>query len=216
MFTIIKGQQPTELLQYKNTASASYADMERAVKDKVRSQLLKEQGYLCAYCMERIKNDRLSTKIEHIEPQTTSPHKALEYANMLAVCKGGEGSAPNLQHCDTFKGDKHLSFNPANPSLNLKAKIRYLGDGRMISDDTNLDTDINDILNLNVANLKNNRYSEFLGVKRGLSTLGKHANRTKILRLIAKWEQVNSRGERKPHFAAAVYFLNKRLTRCSS
>lgn len=215
MFTIRKGNQPTELLQYKNTAGASYSDMGRSIKDKVRSQLLQEQGYLCAYCMERIKNNRLRTKIEHVEPQITSPEKALEYKNMLAVCKGGEGSEPNLQHCDTFKSDKPLSFNPSNTTINLQSKIRYLASGEICSDDEHLSSDINSVLNLNVSRLKENRHSVYVGVKDGLSKLKRHANKADIERLIAKWENSNSAGKRKPYFAVALYFLNKKLRKCS-
>jgi hypothetical protein len=34
-------------------------------KDVLRLSLLEEQGYICAYCMRRIENNPLKTKIEH-------------------------------------------------------------------------------------------------------------------------------------------------------
>jgi len=216
MFTIIKNQQPSGLIQYRKQKDASYNEIKRELKSAIRLSLLKEQNSLCAYCMCRIKNKREETKIEHIEPQSKSPDKMLDYKNMLAVCSGGEGSPYDQQHCDTYKGDKLLSFNPADTRVNLEIKLRYNGSGEIHSDDEQLNSDINEILNLNVVSLKENRHAVFLGIIRELSRSQKHAKKTDILRLIAKWKVFDKEGKRKPYFAAAVYFLNKRLQKCSS
>ena len=54
MIEIKKGNEPKELLQYRQQDFASYADMPSDVKKKVIESLLSEQGHLCAYCMSRI------------------------------------------------------------------------------------------------------------------------------------------------------------------
>ena len=51
---------------------------------------MKEQGYLCGYCMKRLKNID-DVKIEHIVPQSvlkSDERKALDYKIMLGVCYG--------------------------------------------------------------------------------------------------------------------------------
>ena len=63
---IQKGKAPESLIQYaknKNAYFDGYQD-----KDDVREQLLKDQGYLCGYCMRRL-NSATEVKIEHILPQ---------------------------------------------------------------------------------------------------------------------------------------------------
>lgn len=46
--------------------NARFDDMDTIVKKQLRESLLKEQGYLCAYCMKRI-GDTKDVKIEHLE-----------------------------------------------------------------------------------------------------------------------------------------------------
>ena len=75
-------------------------DADADVKKTLRESLLKEQGYLCAYCMRRI-NDAQDTKIEHYKART--PENELQYHNLLAVCKGGEDGLPSARCCDTKK-----------------------------------------------------------------------------------------------------------------
>ena len=45
---------------------ATYSDA-GIPKDQLKESLLKEQGYLCAYCMSRISEDTM--KVEHWHPQ---------------------------------------------------------------------------------------------------------------------------------------------------
>lgn len=59
-------------------------------KEEIRKCLLKEQHYLCAYCMKRIENEGKHTTIEHWHPLSKYKDEALDYANMLGVCDGGK------------------------------------------------------------------------------------------------------------------------------
>jgi uncharacterized protein (TIGR02646 family) len=121
-------------------------------KDKIRRNLLKEQHYLCAYCMKRINDSSMTTSIEHWYPLSKNKEKALDYGNMIAVCKGGsslqieEGDNRRLC-CDAAKGDDEITINPLNCSQ--MGKIKYTKDGKIYTGDLKLDKDINDVLKLN-------------------------------------------------------------------
>ncbi len=73
MIEIKKGQQPHELLTYRKSPDADYDTMPASCKKAVLESLMREQGYLCAYCMRRIPETRAlppnvaSATIEHWE-----------------------------------------------------------------------------------------------------------------------------------------------------
>jgi uncharacterized protein (TIGR02646 family) len=93
---ITKGKEPESLTRYRATAFASYDGY--ADKDVLREHLLRDQGYLCCYCMRRIWAHRM--RIEHWEPQSAPPgvprtpveqrEVELSYKNLFAACQGGE------------------------------------------------------------------------------------------------------------------------------
>ena len=64
---IQKKSEPESLTKYKKQKGAYYDGYDR--KDDVRESLLKEQGYLCGYCMKRLDSCE-QVKIEHIMPQS--------------------------------------------------------------------------------------------------------------------------------------------------
>lgn len=55
MIYIQKGKEPASLTAYKKQAHAYY---DGCNKDDIRENLLREQGYLCAYCMRRIEKEK--------------------------------------------------------------------------------------------------------------------------------------------------------------
>jgi hypothetical protein len=62
-------------------------------KEELRGELLKEQGHLCCYCQQRIKNEE-STVIEHLFPRNGADKergkaKMFDYNNLLAASDGG-------------------------------------------------------------------------------------------------------------------------------
>ncbi|MGL5067771.1 MAG: retron system putative HNH endonuclease [Sarcina sp.] len=155
MLFIKKSSPPKLLIQYKKDKFASYAECDTIVKNEIKKQLLEEQGYLCAYCMKKIKFENM--KIEHYKPQSIDPKEELNYSNMLAVCKGNEGNEFEGLTCDSYKGNESITVNPLdNISID---KIIYKDDGTIYSKDSFIDSDLNNTLNLNcnAANLKINR-----------------------------------------------------------
>ena len=184
MIRIHKRQPPTSLTQYRRECLDS---LNRGVihllddflmKGSLRRQLAEEQGYLCAYCLQRISADPLDTKIEHVIAQTLQPLKQLDYDNLLLCCKGNEGQSENHHHCDTKKKDMEIKYNPASYP-NIEDTIRYKRNGTIISDDQEWDQQLNDVLNLNETRLRENRKAaenaliEELGRKLGTRTKGK-------------------------------------------
>ncbi len=163
MIPIRKGREPNELLRYRLDKSAgepTYENMPANVKEAVLESLMREQGYLCAYCMCRIPQDSSKhwppVTIEHINPQSgTNLATALDYDNMLAVCSGNRNS-DNEQlmglgnarlTCDACRGNSALTVNPLD-SRTLTA-IHYKNDGTIYSDDSVINNDLNVTLNLN-------------------------------------------------------------------
>jgi uncharacterized protein (TIGR02646 family) len=59
----------------------------------LKTALLNEQGFLCAYCMGRISLDlnrfyKPKIEVEHYQAQEEYADKTLNYQNMLGVCNG--------------------------------------------------------------------------------------------------------------------------------
>ena len=163
MVHIIKKPEPTALLQAKKRGLKDYNDMETPVKDAVKDQLFLEQKGLCSYCMRRLERETM--QIEHYIPQhgpdgSENTLLSVDYHNMLGVCPGGKGQAARGHAdmtCDQHRGNTLLTVDPLN--LHSIKKIRYRSDGTIFSNDPIINSDLNDVLNLNckAAKLPMNR-----------------------------------------------------------
>ena len=85
MRRIIKGQEPDELRRWKEEnaevpQNLTYGNMPKV---EVKRQMLTEQGYLCAYTMQRIPASD-DCQIEHVVPRSQDPLLQISYSNMLA------------------------------------------------------------------------------------------------------------------------------------
>ena len=155
MRAIIKRPEPVRLTAHRQTAHTSYDNY--AAKDRLRHALVTEQRGLCCYCLGRIRPKPKSMKIEHWKCQSNYPGEQLSYQNLLGSCRGGHGQAAHLQHCDTRKGDSDIKWNPADPAHHIETRIRYDLDGSIRSGEVDFDSQLNDILNLNLPVLRKNR-----------------------------------------------------------
>ncbi len=121
-------------------------------KEAIRKKILQEQHSLCAYCMKRIDDNPLHTTIEHWFPLSKDKERALDYNNMIGVCKGGssvnltDGSKRELC-CDAYKGDTEITISPLKQE-HMKL-IKYTKDGKIYTSDSELDKDITEKLRLN-------------------------------------------------------------------
>lgn len=215
MVNINKGNSPATLVNYRReqiridrdlTGKNIFDDFRN--KDELRTLLIKEQGYLCAYCMQRIKNDPLKSKIEHCKSQDEFSAEKLNYANLLLCCKGNEGQKKENHHCDTKKGKDTFHFNPSESRHNMEQLIKYGSRGSISSDNTSLDFEMNNILNLNEKMLKMNRESVQIAVETALNKNSGTRTRSEIVRLINKWSKLTD-GKYKAYYGVAIYKLKK-------
>lgn len=168
MILITKNKEPKEWTEYRNTPGVDY----QAIPELVQS-LLKEQGYICAYCMRRIPTkDKLRKKdgnhyvltnedhrVEHIKSRELHDDLKLEYTNMVVCCPGHIGTE---DHCDRLKGARDISFSPLDRQF--IDTIKYNSDGAILSTNEAFDKEINQTLNLNTELLKINRKAMLIQV----------------------------------------------------
>ena len=165
MIFIKKNKTPTLLKKYQADPNSKFESMDGKDKNRLREILSEEQNGLCAYCMQRIRPDSSSVKIEHIKPQSRFPEDDLNYNNMVAVCTGGQGYPRKNQTCDTRKGDLELKILSPVQS-NVERYIIYnksgwiAASGDLTSREQELvNSDLENVLNLNCRKLIRNRKS---------------------------------------------------------
>lgn len=168
MRLIIKSHPPGVLQEYCRKLGASYEDMDREIREATLLCLLNEQGWVCGYCQQKIKNPSKAT-IEHFCERTICngidehPDKTLDYTNLMAVCLGDAGF--NRLHCDKSKA--RFSINTGLPIevspwiTTHMAAIRYSTAGSVTSSFNRHNDEIKKILNLNLDLLKDRRQSKY-------------------------------------------------------
>ena len=211
MRAITKGPEPASLTAHRKTPHSDYDNY--APKDELRNALVTEQRGLCCYCMGRIDPEPASMKIEHWMCQQHYQGEQLEYRNLLGACLGGHGKPARLQHCDTRKGDSDLEWNPADPAHHIQTRIRYEPDGSIRSDDPEFCGQLNDVLNLNLPVLKNNRKAVYAAVlewwKRQRRRNEGRVSRERLEREQTRYDA--GVGELTPYVQVAVWLLDQRL-----
>ena len=221
MKQISKGREPRSLTEHRSRGG----DFDGLSKDELREQLLAEQGYICCYFMKRIpqsltpeqiQNNYPGCKIEHVLSQEKHSDQELDYQNLLVACNGNHGQPKNVQTCDTFKGKEDLNFNPAG-RRNIEELIKYTGLGVIYSDNEQLNSELNDILNLNTYDLKRiraERYKFFNDkiVQEGKRRIGKDIQKrfyeSERQNLLAK-----TREKYDQYCMIGVYLLDKKLSK---
>lgn len=212
MFYIIKGREPTSLTQYKKTKGAYFDGF--ANKDDIRQALLEEQGYLCAYCMRRIKNINEVT-IEHYLPQSkTDAADGLDYRNMLGVCKLNRECSHKNQTCDAHRNNEPLTINPwSQASISL---ISYeQNTGRIFSNNECIDKDLNVTLNLNCvdARLALGRKEALTSLKNFIFKLHRTGtwNKSILHKIREHYSSKDSDGMYSPYLGIILWYIDKRI-----
>lgn len=212
MIYIEKGKEPDSLTKYKKE---KFAYFDGCNKDDIRDALLKEQGYLCAYCMRRISND--SMKIEHWYPEKllSTDLEKLEYSNMLGCCEGHmDGGRFKDDICDTHKKSTKIKVDPTD--IRTIEKISYKrATGEICSKDSDIQRDLNDTLNLNCEKfyLKENR-KEFLDtVIDKLIALKKQGdwNKKMLQNVLTKYKTPGADGKKKEYAGIAIWYIEQKL-----
>jgi len=208
---IRKGKEPHSLLVHRKSYHAAYNNLPTNAKKEIRNTLLREQGYICCYCMERIREE--NTKIEHWKPQKRYPDLQLDYHNLLASCRGGEGRREDKQHCDTHKGEQEITINPSDKTKNCERFIKYRGSGKTDSEEPVIREELNRILNLNTQTLVKNRKAIKDQVIKELNRISGRNSVWLIQyvkKMIQKYESRHN-GKYIPYCQVVVYFLKNRF-----
>ena len=210
MIKIVKDKESKEWEEYRNTEGVDYQSIPELV-----DSLLKEQGYICAYCMRRIPcKDNISNenhRVEHILSREKHPDKKLDYKNMVICCPGHIGEE---NHCDRLKGDMDISFNLFDE--NFIRTLSYKSDGKIISSNVTFDNEINEVLNLNTSLLKANRKEIWRVVTRELNTLkgDKPWNKTILKKCLEKYSNKHEKDGKMqfiPYCGIVIYNIQKKL-----
>lgn len=214
---IKKGEEPKSLTAYKKDKFAYYDGYTE--KDEIRENLMKDQGYLCGYCMRRIQNIK-DVKIEHMVTQSSlqeEPRKALDYRIMLGVCYGNEKSGRKKEclTCDAHRGAKEIYVNPYDESS--IGQIKYRSEGYITSDNEQIKTTLEDTLNLNYdgpdAYLVQNRKEVLDACKKKLIELQKTGKWTKgnVQKILNLYTQPDEEGKNIPYSGIAIWYLQNKL-----
>jgi hypothetical protein len=151
-------------------------------------------------------------RIEHWHSRVNFPAEQLDYQNLLGSCPGGQGQPSHQQHCDAKKGNAQFSRNPADPAHSVENFVRYEADGRIVSGDLAFDAELNEVLNLNAAFLKNNRKAVLDGFKSVVARRG-NLRRITLEKWLRDWNGESHSNELRPFCQVVVYWLRKRLDR---
>ncbi|MDE5900292.1 MAG: hypothetical protein K2H33_02925 [Muribaculaceae bacterium] len=221
MILIKKGPEPKSWKEYRNTPGADY----QSTKDLVDA-LLKEQGYICAYCMRRIPcKDRLGKtkdgkdtltsedhRVEHMLSREKHDDLKLDYGNMVMCCPGHIGSD---DHCDRLKGPQDISFSPTDQRF--IDTLTYKSTGEIESSDSGWNDEITGILNLNTTLLAQNRKSTLDAViqKINLERRGRNWNRTLLEKYLEKYSTMHRCADNElrhhPYCGIVTHYLRKKL-----
>ncbi len=203
-------KEPTSLTEHRAKEKANYDNYPK--KDEVRDSLYNEQRGLCCYCLGPILPEINNMKIEHFQCQANFPALQLDYRNMLGACMGNEGRPREEQHCDSFKANNPLTFNPTNLYLPIQNLIQYGTNGTISSTNADLNQEINEVLNLNLITLKNTRRAILEGfIKVATKKREGKLKKDVLHRWLGDWSGATHRGMLRPYNQVVVYWLQKKI-----
>ena len=205
MINIQKNPNEPSLLRRHRTSNpgATYDNGPSNMKSEIQLTVVKEQFGLCCYCMQRITPE--TVRVEHKLSQTRHANLSLDYNNMAGACSCSKGLKKRQQYCEIYKGEMDFTFNLSC----VQAKIRYDPQGRIKSFDSQLDDQLNNVLNLNVKYLVEQRRAVYDAVAHFLSR-GK--TRGEIQSRINQLSSPRN-GLKEIFCGVSIFFLQKRLAR---
>lgn len=211
MIRINKGNGPIEWTRYCATDGVDYARI-----DELATALLKEQGFICAYCMRKIPTTvpekGINSVVEHIQCRANYDHLKLIYTNMVICCPGRINSEA---HCDDSKGNQDISFNLFTPLL--EESVKYLSkNGTIYSTNTTWDYEINNIVKLNNNLLRKNRLKALEGVQQLLEKDG--WRKSSISEQLEYWsalheDDTDEEMKRLEYCGIVIWYLKKALNK---
>lgn len=219
MKQIVKIGEPNSLLQHRASKFSNFDNIPFATKEELRQSLLSEQGHLCCYCLKRIpEHSSPYMKIEHYKCQDNFNALQLTYSNLFGACTGNEGQPKIKQTCDTKKGNADITINLISTLPICETLFKYNADGEIssISDNADINRQLNEILNLNMQTLKDGRSEIYLEVQERVRLESKKAKKDKVsfVKFLdqekRKWLE-RSDNKHRPYCSVAVYYLTKKI-----
>ena len=218
MKKIVKLVELNSFIKHRTKEHSNFDNIPTNTKEQLRQNLLLEQGYLCCYCMKRIpESNPPNIKIEHFSCQADNQHFQLTYSNLLASCTGNEGQTKIKQTCDTKKGNSMLAINPISNHPNCESLFKFNADGEISSliENEDINRQINEVLNLNMQTLKDNRREIYLEVQKNVENESRKLGSKKLKLSYFEKEKdkwlTRSENKFKPFCMVAVYYLNKKI-----
>lgn len=212
MIRIRKNHRVPEAFLRTQRKYSSYDEITSSDKNDIKTILLEEQNYKCAYCMSKINLD--NSTVEHYIPRN-GPNGdislSLDYRNLFAVCNTTRGLPKSEQTCDVSKGKRLLHIDP-RIQANIDT-INYDRSGCIRSSYNsgvnNFDDDINQILNLNSVQLVMNRQNAYQTL---LNRMSKKKDTTWKKTFIQKYIDELSKSDNKtPYSGYLIFMLKKHL-----
>lgn len=210
---IKKNPPPEKFINWKNLAGEnwqpSWNNFQNPEKSIVHDSLLKEQGFICCYCGQRV--EKKDSHIEHLKPRNKYPNLALDYDNLIASCQGENETPPPIPvHCGHKKAewyDEYLMVSPLNS--NCSDFFRYTEKGEILpTKDTNYQKSAEETISRLALDLnKLNRMRE--KAIEGLDIYNLDNDEIKIL--INAFEKMNQQGEYEEFCHVLIYILKQFL-----
>ncbi|MDO4683349.1 MAG: retron system putative HNH endonuclease [Lautropia sp.] len=178
MKRVVKGDPPESFQAWKAKANEEwqpdYKDLRNPEKRELHQQLLREQGWVCCYCGQRIDIDAgdvprgmgaahagssqsVGSHIEHFRPQEKYPDLSLDYGNLFVSCLRQLNRAEPV-HCGHAKGNDFDGELAISPSEVDEQRFTYTLSGKVLPDREHGPADyMCKLLRLNEASLKGRR-----------------------------------------------------------
>lgn len=215
---ICKTSQPDSFTEWKGRGNQDWQpnwnNFQKPEKLAVHEALLKDQGYTCCYCGQRIT--LTNSHIEHLRPKKNYPELSLEYSNLLSSCPGyteDPNRQPNVtrrpqEFCGPKKDDWYdlkLTVSPLMPDC--AEYFRYTALGEIMTaespDKQAAAKETIEKLGLNHSKLRISREKAIEGILDDIEQLQSE----EIQRLIDAYDQPNQDHELIPFCAAITYIL---------
>jgi hypothetical protein len=205
MIQINKGPEPRKWAEKRKTPGVTVYESIPELKDA----LLKEQGYICAFCMRRIpvkdKGETETSKNAHLLSRQNHPDQQLDFQNMVASCPGYFGE---IAHCDKSQGSNDVTLPMFGPQLQISIRFgSYTGEIKSTNESWN--REIQGLLNLNNPRLMTSRAQVLNGVRIVLE--GKKWKKAKLQEILQQWKNLDGKGERKAYCGIVIWYLEKKL-----
>ena len=201
---------------YEDTQNDHSKRPKVTTRTDILTDLLHEQGYLCAYCMRTVSLENAT--IEHIISQSYVDKKGraigreedTNYDNMLAVCQGN--FCLNETHCDKSRSEYQskeplMKLTPLNKLQMHNIKFTHSGViyYEKLDEKSDINDELNRVLNLNCDGMVERRGEIRRAIKSSLHR--RKFDKKFAQKELAYWESQN--GSLRAYCQVAILELRK-------